>query len=503
MKSQKKLNSKYNTYSITDININYYLLNIASHLIMLSTNAQDFIKLLSSERENLIDFIRTHPEIYSHDTLTKILSEINHCSHSNSFGMVKPNNKYVYKYFSGNFPGSEYHNSVIKFLPSQEFVDSMIALAQHFKIETIEEAYSGLGILSALLQEKISNLRLNLKLITSDPFTDSSTCHQMDYIPIAKRTLSDFDYYSKLGEDIPQLLICNHHFSQDDEAHQTGNMTHTSQSDAFFTDELSDLLVKERHDIVIVIMSHTNSTIYETINHIVSVGNYEMYTFHAKIIDRYFYISELLKDMHPTGVLLNVLVKTDLMKKSDKSIQEIISHGIVPSKTIDSYCSYMKWFRYLYRYLPDKLIKDIHRACDFKKSFTHNMKFIKVTQMASNLIQSCGIVNFPNCIYTVEEFLLWGACIVKAGAYAWHSNRDYFLDYYSNIRMINNNNNSDIILTTNLPDWLGNQSQSSLCGFLYLHSIQYQFENWRNSKSIFNNVWSTINSANKKLALGK
>ena len=133
----------------------------------------DFISLLINNKEKIVDKLQQN---YSYDYLIKIFSEIN-SERDNTIKILPPNKK-LYRILTGQYNASRYDNSSIDWLPSSELVDGIISLAKHYNINHIEEIYTGMGILSALLANKQSKINIT----AADTFENKNTCNKLNLI---------------------------------------------------------------------------------------------------------------------------------------------------------------------------------------------------------------------------------------------------------------------------------------------------------------------------------
>jgi len=442
----------------------------------------DFIFTLINNREIIVDKLFQN---FSHEYLIKIFGEIN-LENNNQFKLLS-NDKFVYQIMSGKYNKSKYDKSSIDWIPSEELVDGLLSVAKYFNIKHIEEIYSGMGILSALLSKKNNN---DITITTADTFDNIDTCNKLGIYPIAKRSADDFRYYKQLGESYPQMIISTH-YPNDNSTHiSNNNETNT------FVEEILDLVQSQNHEIIILILPLTSTHFYSFFYHIATNCNYTINTFHIKAIDKYFYLWNMTKKHYPSFMLAHILIKTNVLRNSTKSLNEIFSPAVLPVPYIDMHCVLIKWLKKFYDKLSPKLVKHIYRNHDFMKSiYAPNIKTKKIIE---NLIMfdKMGIINIPQYIYDVDEFLFWARCVTKNLFFVFANRSQFYMFYTETLGVQNSETRQNLIF----PVWV--QDLYQMYKFIYLKIISPVNKQWISSKKIFNITFSKINMDNKQILSG-
>lgn len=430
----------------------------------------DFISLLLNNREKIVDKLYQN---YCYDYLIKIFTEIN--NENNTQFCIEPNDKHVYRYLTGSYKNSLYDKSALNWIPSQELINGILSLALHFGINHIEEIYAGMGILSALLKKENSHL----KITSSDTFESNDTCNQLGIVPIARRAPSDFIYYKQLNENYPQMIISSYY-----------PPCGIDQS-TFFLEEISNLILTKNHSIIIIILPNTYTFIYDIFYHHLIDREYDLFTYHTKAIDKYFFLSNLMKKQYSTGTLLHILIKKELLLTSETEIDEILFDAIIPTKYIDTHCRQTKWFTFFYDKLSMKLIKSIYRNCDFKKHVVDS----KIKKIMDNTILLNKLkLNIPQYIYESDEFLFWSDCIVKRLYFVFNDRKSFYSFYIDAIRVVNEISRKEY----NFPLWI-NTIESMYIYLFFKHTLPDG--NWKTNRTIFKNCWKNTLVANIKRLL--
>ncbi|MEM0354236.1 MAG: hypothetical protein QXW79_01505 [Thermoplasmata archaeon] len=424
----------------------------------------ELLDILLNRRE---DFVEKLWENYNYNYLVKFLSEIS----SEHFQAPKicPDDKYVYRYLSGLYENSKYTQSSISWIPSRELVEGILLLAEKFGLKYIEEVYAGLGILSALIKKTNSSI----KIVASDNFENPHTCNQLGFVPIAKRSPKDFRYYEVLGEPYPQMIISSYY--------PCG-----ANNNIIFLEEMSDLLQSNKHDLIIMILPHTFTSIYDMLYHTIINSEYNLYTFHVKAVDKYFFVHNLFKDCYKTGMLAHIVIREKILK--DESIEKIFETAIVPSKLLDKCCQQIKYFKVFYDNLSTELIISIYKICDFKKATSKNSKFNEVVENTIYLISA--EIRTPVYILEVDEFLFWSNFIIKKQFYFVFRDRIQFYNFY--IRTRSEDSRNSIIL----PHWVNNEDAIYI--YVYLDIVNPD-RKWKYNYFTFSREWARINKMNKTL----
>jgi hypothetical protein len=438
----------------------------------------DFISTLINNRERIVDKLS---QKYSYEYLLKIFSEIN--SEKDTHIKILPSDKRLYRILSGTFKASRYNNSSIDWIPSEELVDGILKLANYFNIEHIEEIYTDMGILSALLSTKTKKITIT----TADAFQNIKTCNKLGLVPIAKRTMSDYLYYKQLNERYPQMIISSYY--------PQNILTNIEENqNNIFVEEISNLISSNNHDIILILLPHTFTNFNDFFYHLTLNSQYVFNTFHVKALDKYFYIHDLVKEYYKSPMIAHLLIKKNLMMNCDKPIESIFEPAIISSKLIDTYCSFVKLLHLFYEKLSPKLIKYTYRNYNFDKPFMSNTK---LREMAEYYAILGNIINIPQYIYQTDEFLFWAKCVTK-NLFFIFDDRLQFYDFYTqtiSIKLSEIRRNLG-----NFPVWVSNLA--TIYMYIYMEIIKTP-SNWKNSKKYFHKVFDEINAKNKKILYGK
>ena len=438
--------------------------------IMNSTN--ELISILINDRERIINKLI---QDYSYDYLLKIFTEIN--LEKDKHIKIIPDDKRLYRILTGMFEGSKYNNSSIDWIPSEELVDGIISLAKYFNIKHIEEIYTGMGILSALLIFKNKEITIT----TADTFQNINTCNKLGLVSVAKRAVDDYQYYKQLNEQIPQMIISTYYPSND------------FSMDKNFIEEISNLINSDNHKIIIIILPFTFTALNDYFYFIAVNSQYSFYTYHIKALDKHFYIYDLLKKYYKSPMVAHLLIKNDPFIEHEQ-ITSIFGNAIIPSIEIDKKCNLAKILQYFYDKFPPKLIKYIYKSYDFTKPFVSHNKINEIMKYYNKLKDAKHI---PKYIFEIDEFLFWAKC-VELNLFFIFENRYQFYDFYTQAISIKFSETRRNI--GNFPQWISDLK--TMYKYIYLETIKVP-SNWKKNKHFFNKIFNDINDKNKKLIYDK
>lgn len=429
--------------------------------------------VLINNRENLVDELFMN---YSYEYLVKIFSEINSL---NNESIMTPNNKYLYRLLTGTYFNSKYSNSSIDCIPSKELLNGIINIADHFNINTLEEINAGMGLLSALLIKENINLNNKLTVTTSDICNCIATCNKLNFVPIALRNSSDFKFYPKLNEEYPKMIISSFYPDK-----QTGKSSVYQN----FIEEIYEMLQNNNHEIIILILPHTFTNIHDVSYHWIKSTNYSMHMYYTKALDKYFFLSNLMKTHYGSGIITYIFTRKDVLSRSPKSMDEIFQPAIIPSLSIDTHCFFSIQLQKFYEKLPSKLIEHIYFNNNFTKSALFDTKFKKICE-SHKLLKIKKIKEIPSYIYETDEFLFWTRCICHQLFFLFDTREQFFNFYIQSLRITNSKNKTII----DFPSWA--RSPDCRYKFVYLDVIKKTYKSSKN----FNDVFNGINEKNKKL----
>lgn len=441
----------------------------------------DFIAILLNNRERIVDKLLQN---YSYAHLLKLFSEIN--IEKDASIKIMPNNKHLFRLLSGSFDGSKYDKSSIDWIPSKELVDGIVSLAQYFNINHIEEIYTGMGILSALLTETNGT---NISITAADTFENIETCNKLGSIPIAKRDINDFKYYEQLNEPYPEMIISSYY--------PANNFTKNNKNNVF-VEEMTSLIQSNNHKIIVMILPHTFTHFYDLFYHLMINNEYTINTYYVKAFDKYFYLSDLMKTRYPSSMVAHVLVKTNIFPKNTTSfveknnlLCEILGSSIISSDNIDKHCTFAKWLNIFYDNFSSKMIKSIYRIHNFTKPLSGNKKVKELIDYFV-LFDKKSIHTFPQYIYDIDEFLFWAKCVEKNLFFVFDNRLQFYTVYTQSISV----ENSEVRQNINFPSWI--QTLDSMYKYIYLDNTQSTHE-WNESCKQFYITFDTINTKNRKI----
>lgn len=447
----------------------------------------DFVSMLMNNREKIVDKLLQN---YSYEHLLKIFQEIN--KEKDNTITITPNDKRLYRLLTGLYESSRYDKSSIDWIPSSELVNGIINLANYYEITSIEELYTGMGIMAALLIKELENKNINISVTAADTSNVLTTCNKLGLISIAKRNAADYKYYKQLNEPYPQMIISTYHpITQD-----------SNKQNMDFMDDICELISSGNHNIIIIFAPFTFTSFYETFYHLTISSNYTLTSFNVKALDKYYYIVNLLNKYYKSAMIAHIFIKNDLLMKKPESLNKlfepamipdfsILSDTVRPSSFINTHCHYARWLKIYYDIASPKLVKSIYRNCDMTKPLTIKSKMKTVISHYSAL-KYYKFKQIPPQIYDLDEYIFW-IKRVMTGSYFVFQSRNEFFTFYTNAINIHK---PEIKERLNIPPWA--KYMKTLYEFVYLDSINKD-GNWRSNFKGFKIIMENINQANKIL----
>ncbi len=429
----------------------------------------DFVSTLINNREKIVDKLEQN---YSYDHLINIFSEIN--SEKDMTIKILPMEKILYRIMTGQFDASRYSRSSIDWIPSEELVEAIILIAKKYDIKHIEELYSGLGLLSALLAKKESEIIIT----AADTFNNSNTCDKLNLYPIAKRNATDYKYYPLLNESYPDMVISTYFPDT------------SSNSENIFFSEISKLIYDMNHKIIMIILPNTFTMFYELLYYASMSDMYDIQTHHIKAVSKYHYVTDLLKKYYKSSMIAHILIRSDVLSINIEKTNSLLSQAIIPTKNIDTQCSLKKILQCCYDSLSPKFVKNIYRTFDH-----HGANNEKITVLTDCLI-SIKKINTPQYIYDMDELLFWIE-LVRQGLYFLFDRREDFFNFYTITKSMES---SEIRRNNNFPYWI--KTIDKIYAYLYLGIVSSKQE-WRKNLYIFNSEFNKINIENKNMLVKK
>lgn len=431
----------------------------------------DIIKILINNREKFVDKLF---QDYSYETLLNLFAQID----------SETDDKYLYKLLTGTCSKGIYDKSSIDWIPSVEVVSGIIKLCDYFKIEYIDELYSGMGILSALIIKEANKDGKNIYITTADTFETLATCNKLGFVPIAKRNASDYIFYTQLLEPYPQMVICTKYYS----------FSESQQKKLNYLDEISDLVGSQNHNIIIIFTSFT-STCSDLFYHMAVNYNYFYKSYYIKAVDKYYFILQLMKKYYESFMVMHVFIKRDLFISNTNQnivIDSIFEKAILPCSFINIGYTWAKWLELLYDMSSSKLVKSFYRDYDVAKS----TQFNNLNELTSSIavLKYYNFVRIPEYIFDSKEFFFWVKRIIVGSFYIF-TNRNQFYTFYTQAINID-----DPEIKKKIPQWI--KSINLKYDYIYLDTIEYsESPSWRTEQNIFNQVIKNIHIANKKVLI--
>ena len=423
--------------------------------------------------------------------------------------------KRVYKFLTGLFENSQYTMSAIDWLPSAELVNNIVTLANQFNITYIDEICSGIGILSYLIKEHVKEhfKDSNINITTADTFEYVNTCNKLDMVPIAKRGISDYQYYPLLGEPYPQMVISTYY----------PDNSNSKNCNLLFINEISNMIKSTHHQIIIIIVPNTFVDLNNPLYYLSIDSSYIVKSYHIKAVDKYFELYHLLNTYYKSSMMCHILIKKnskidDAIITNDRAsenrasenrasenrasendlisekINEIFKDSTIPNMTnngINSDYDLIGMLKLIYELSSPKLVKDVYQNYDLMKPISLNAKVTKIMNEYT-LLKKYGLVLYPQWIYTVDEFLFWTKCI-RNDLFFIFTNRVNFYNFYTKSIGVEN---SEFRQSFGFPTWVRNIFQ--MYKYIYLDIIQYP-KNWKTNSRVFEDAFRNLNHKNRSL----
>lgn len=447
-------------------------------------------EILVNNRETFIDFLKTN---YTYENLLKIFNPINLC---NLKSLVPIENKFLYRIMTGTFTNSKYRNSVINWIPSREFISSLINLADYFKVDLLQEINAGLGVFSSLFKIECTLLNKNIKIITSDSFTDSQTCKQLGFTTLVRKEINDFKYYNQLNINYPSMLIFSYypHFESVD-------------NDKNCINDLFDLLHSKNHKIIVFVAPIVFSAVYSIINNF-ALGDYTYVPVPIKVISKHDEIFNYSNINHRYSTIAHIFVKKESHELiSKKTLYEIIDPMIVKYNNeipyIDTWPSKLFNIYKLYFCMSDPLLNDIYKLMFNINYNNENSDFKLLMKKISSCLLKLKCI--PLFIETVNELKFWLLYFEKNFIFYFDS-RNKFLDFFNII--CDSKKLTSYIPSTIIESIIGSEDLCIYCVYLlFMYDIQQTrnstnttiTSNWYANISEFKNNLKNLNLINEAL----
>ena len=451
-----------------------------------------FANVLINSREDISEIL-SHDYSYIH--IKEIFKKIN--SESNPEIKIHPNNKILYRLLTGSYDGSKYDKSSIDWIQSEEFVNAIISVANNFNIKTIEELYTGTGLLSSLILKKEPSMQIT----AIDTFESIRTCNKLNLIPIAKRSPDDYQYYPLLGEQYPKMVISTYY---------PDNSYVINQQTKKFMNEMCDLVKNNNHDIIFIVIPRTFTNFSECLHRLSVKYQYNLSTYGIKCLDKFFFIREMFSEYYPNFMTGHILIKNDILGipmgiPQDRlfvsqypginNIKALMAPAII-SEELGNYCfDFEKILEEFHEKISPKLVKNIFKNHDILKPLCLDDKLYELKKIYFKFFDNNNI-NVPQYIYNIDEFIFWAGNVMN-GLYFVFENRVQFYAFYTQVISIET---SKVRRTINFPLWI--QTHTKMKIYIYLEIIKKN-SGWKNSKIIFEITFHEINEKNKLLVSKK
>lgn len=431
----------------------------------------DFTGVLINNREKIVDKLLQN---YSYEYLLKIFENINMEKGDNI--NISPNDKYLYRILTGIYEASQYDKSAIDWIPSEELIDGILKLIEYYQIESVEEIHTGMGILSLILKKK----NQTIKITTADTCENISTCNKLDLTQIAKRNVFDYQYYLQLNEPYPEMIISTYYPMIN---------INNSDNDIKYINEILQLVKNNNNKLIILILPHTFTNYYYLFYHFITKSQYTINSYYIKALDKYFHVTNLLKDHYPSGMVAHILVQKNNGLDNNTFLDNIFEKAICNYTNIDTHCVFAEKLTYYYDKISDKLIKNIYQSHNFMDCGIYNKQINLIFTKLGKLVE-IDKINIPQYIYKMDEFIFWLHCY-ELNLYFIFENRVLFFQYYTDAISMEN---SEIRRQINFPYWITNMG--SIYKYIYLQTLNYA-GNWKNNKISFDSTFNEINKNNK------
>lgn len=425
-----------------------------------SVQSVDLIDIFVNKREEIINIITNY------DNLKKLFSNLIDGS---------DDTRLIYQLLSGKYQNNRNINSSIDWIPSTELIKSMVDLATFFDIEHIEELYAGTGIISALLTKELKTSNKSIMVTTADTFNQTTTCNKLDLMPIAKRGANDYNYYSKINEKCPDMVISTYYPDPV-----------ICKKDSVVLNELIGLIHTNNHKIIIIFLSLTCTYLHHNF-YLGSISrNYQWYTYHVKAISKYYHLENMMNKQYESLMVAHIFIRKDTVNNTDK-LTAILEPAIIPSPRIDTFCYLYNDLIYLYDKIPTKVIEHLYEE--------YNVKLIpEYDDIIGTIIgfyKNHRNVIIPNYIHTIKELLFWSKCVTR-NMYLVFADRSQFAKYHSDIINIRD---SDV--RRHLPHWIGDTDETYI--YLYLKVTQTEADDnaeWKKGNRELRRFFRNINDVN-------
>lgn len=366
-------------------------------------------------------------------------------------------------------------NTSLQWLPSQELIDGLINIAVTLNVTIIDELYSPQGLVSALIKQKTNKFNI----MCADTFQQIETSCKLDLINISKRTAKDYEYYDKIMETIPEMVICTDYVAIDDFSKYGYG--------SYYNAEMVKLIDSNRHNIIVILASITFTEIYDYINyHKYYVDNYVINSYHVKAIDKHFLVNESIKIQYPSGMMAHIFIKKQIYTDCGQNINDIFSNAFLPVNEIDTNVTFAKMYYIIDNYLSNLFVANLLNENKTDKQFHLMMK--KVSRIGSILDKHSKNIIFCKHLHDLSELEFWIECIENNVYLHFESRLKFFNFYYNFIDKERKN----------VPSFI--RSSYEIVKFLYMKYINDGVL-VDQSKDVIHTCMESLNNSNKTLII--
>jgi len=508
--------------------------------ITMSTNwMSECVSCLRDNREN---FVKLLSQNYTYSDLVRF----GQGAHQTADTTHHTAGEYFHELLQGNI-NTKYIHSAINWLPSKELVIALLKIASMFHINCIEIIHAELGILGALMEIE-NNLPNNFgivpnnfgivpkpKIISSDTFLEESTCFQMGYTSIARRSVSDFKYYDKLRIPFPDMIISSYYPSWKDPKNEE------------FIVNISNMLNSMRHRIIILILPNTFFVLKQIFNYFVMTNKYSLLSVPIKAIDKYYHLYHLSSQYYEHSTEAHIFIQNSSSSVDNQmsQIKDIIRDAVIHVKHIDEHAEHMRQLKIFFTKLPYKLFVSSFKLINFAIPIRYNIK-IGILISDLNACMRSSIKHIPTYIYEITEFRFWTNFILNYIFFVFDSREQFFQFYVDTKQFLNrhnpelfNMNDGDVFgeeettSSTNIeqtlressddhtdqipnphshtnsrsqsnhrrvnifPSWINTNNDK--CIYIYLSMTSLAKQAHKRNRKLFNQTWADINERNKNI----
>jgi hypothetical protein len=413
--------------------------------------------IISSLRSKFNEFMIKN---YKYDNLVKMITELE----SNS------NEKNIFiKALLGTDSSNSY--SAFYLLPTYELIDIMINIIKFFKVANFEELCAGMGLTSVLLKSECEKNNINVNVVASDNYSNKTTNVTYDFMKIKKKAIKHLHIQIDQNIKVPEFIYL---------AYPDSNC------------DIELLSIIETMRLPLIMMSLTNvQGNYVLSNNVVDKlvpKNYYIETEYLKKLGYkslvlwpkqlslydYFYHNCFLKYM-PIRTFSILIIRDDYFNKalnftnkyeildSDYTLQLKFMklfgmNNFIQHKTLTpKYHNLSRYQRSLDMAIDGKLPLWIAKLGNHDYPDNHPMN--SMYNVAIEIAISCFQNNkIPDYIQNLDELKFWYNEIKNKVYPLLINNREEFINYYTSIIKVKNNNIVSLHNENIIPHWIRDNS---------------------------------------------